>query len=75
MTKEDLEAAFDLVRSWPPERQQLAVWMLRGMDTKQPVYALSDEERAAVRRGLDDSANRRFASKERIANIFGRPVR
>ncbi len=71
MTKEDLEAVFELVRSWPPERQQLAAGMLRGMDGTQPLYVLSDDERAAVRRGLDDSANRRFASKDRMAKIFG----
>jgi hypothetical protein len=74
MTKEALEALFERVRSWPAEKQAEAVDMLETLDQKQGIYRLSDEERAAVMRGLDDSANRRFASPERLAKIFGRPV-
>jgi len=73
MTKEALEALFDRVRSWPAEKQAEVVEVLEALDRREEIYHLSDEERAAVLRGLDDSANRRFASPERLAKIFGRP--
>jgi predicted transcriptional regulator len=36
------------------------------------VYRLSDEERAAVRRGLKEMRQRKFASEEEIAAVFDR---
>ena len=36
------------------------------------LYRLTDDERAAVRRGLDELRKGRFASEERIAAIFNR---
>lgn len=72
MTKEDLDAIAVRIHALPPEKQEVVVELLDWLEgRKREVYVLSDEERAAVRQGLDDSANRRFASKERIAKIFG----
>jgi len=75
MTKENLEAIFDRVRAWPAEKQAEAVEVLETLEQRRELYVLSDEERAALELGLDDSANRRFASQERLAKLFGRPVR
>ena len=36
------------------------------------IYRLSDEERAAVRRGLEEMRQGKFASEERITEIFRR---
>jgi predicted transcriptional regulator len=77
MTKEDLEAIFDRVRNWPAEKQEQAMDALLWIESDSDVYVLSDEERAAVQRGLDDSKNGRFATEEEMAALFQRdhPVR
>jgi hypothetical protein len=36
------------------------------------VYRLSEEERAAVRRGLDEMRRRRFATDEEVKAVFDR---
>jgi predicted transcriptional regulator len=73
MTKEDLEAAFDRVRAWSPEKQAEAVEVLVWLgEQDSAVYVLSDEERAGVLRGLDDAANGRFATQEEMDEVFGR---
>lgn len=75
MTKEDLEALFDRVRALPAEQQAEVVEFLDWIERRaQDVYVLSDEERAGVLRGLDDAVHRRFASKEEIAEVLGRPL-
>jgi len=72
MTKEDLEVLFDRIRALPPEKlEQFAEFVGWLEARKSDVYVLSAEERAAVRRGLDDVANGRFASEEEMAEIFG----
>jgi predicted transcriptional regulator len=73
MTKEDLEAVFNRVRSWPPEKQAEAAEILLWLgEQDSAIYVLSDEERASVLRGLDDAANGRFATEEEMDEIFGR---
>ena len=75
MTKEQLEAIFDRIRSWPADKQQEAVEVLEWFDRRDEVYILSDEERAAVKRGLEDSKNRRFATEERVTGVLGKARR
>jgi hypothetical protein len=73
MTKEILEAVFDRVRAWPPEKQAEAVEVLSWLgEQESAIYVLSDEERAGVLRGLDDAANGRFATEEEMEEVFGR---
>ena len=72
MTKDDLEAIFDRVRSWPAEKQEEAVDALLWIECDSDVYVLSDEERAAVQRGLNDSKHGRFATEEEMAALFQR---
>jgi hypothetical protein len=73
MTKEDLEALAVRIHALPSEKQdvvaELLDWLERG-DSE--IYVLTDEERTGVRRGLDDAANGRFATKEKMAELFGR---
>jgi hypothetical protein len=73
MTKDQLEALFDQVRAWPPEKQEAAAEVLAWLgEQDRAIYALSDEERAGVLRGLDDAANGRFATADEMDEIFGR---
>jgi predicted transcriptional regulator len=72
MTKEQIESVLDCVRSWPKERQDEAVEMLLHLETKDEPYILSNEERAAARRGLADADAGNFASDEQVKELFGR---
>jgi predicted transcriptional regulator len=73
MTNEDLEAVFDRVRAWPPEKQAEAAEVLLWLGKQDSaIYILSDEERAGVLRGLDDAANGRFATEEEMDEVLGR---
>lgn len=73
MTKDQLEALFDQIRAWPAEKQADFAAYFDWLERREAdVYVLSDEERAAVRRGLDDAAHGRFATKEEMDEIFGR---
>jgi hypothetical protein len=67
MTKEQLDEVLERVRSWPKARQEDAVNMLLAMEAMgtEP-YALSADERAAVRRGLEEMRQCKFASDEEL---------
>jgi hypothetical protein len=71
MTKEQIEAVLDRVRTWPEWRQQEAAAPLLALEGE-PVYVLSDEEREGVERGLEDVRNGRYASDEEMAALFAR---
>ena len=59
------------VESWPIEDQEELVQYAREIEARRTgVYRLSDEEREAIDRSLEDVRQGRFASEERIAEIF-----
>lgn len=61
------------IDAWPKEAQAELVQSLVDIEEKHVgLYRLTDDERAAVRRGLDEMRKGRFASEERIAAIFNR---
>jgi len=73
MTKEDLEALAVRIHALPSDKQEVVTDLLNWLEGRDSeIYALSDEERAGVRRGLDDAANGRFATEEQMAKLFGR---
>jgi predicted transcriptional regulator len=73
MTKDQIEAIFDRVRSWPADRQEKAVDILLALEAQPDgVYVLSEEEREGVERGLDDARHGRYASDEEMAALFAR---
>jgi hypothetical protein len=73
MTKDEIAAVFERVKTWPEDRQAEAVEMLLAIEAAQPgPVTLSEGERAGVERGLDDLRNRRFASDEDMAAFFAR---
>ena len=59
------------VDTWPTEDQEELVEAAREIEARRAsTYLLSDEERAAIERGLWDMRTGNFASEEAIAAIF-----
>jgi predicted transcriptional regulator len=68
-----LEALMERAASWPEEAQAELVRFMIDTEAKHfGVYRLTDEERTAIRKGLDDAKHGRFASDEGIADLFSR---
>ena len=56
MTKAEIDAVLERVRTWPAERQEDAVRVLLEMEAEgTEVYKLSDDERAAIEEGIGAS--------------------
>ena len=59
--------------SWPEEAQAELVQFMIDTEAKHfGIYRLSDEERTAIRKGLEDVEQGRFASDEEITDLFAR---
>ena len=68
-----LDALMERAASWPEEAQAELVRFMIDTEAKHfGVYRLSDEEREAVRRGLDDAKAGRFASDAVVVALFAR---
>ena len=68
---QDAKEILRRVDTWPAEDQEELVEAAREIDAgRASTYRLSDEERAAVERGLSDMRTGHFASEEAIAAIF-----
>ncbi len=73
MTKHSLEILLERIASWPDEAQDEFVKSLADIERRHAgVYKLSDDERAAVRRGLADMRAGRLASDEAVTALFSR---
>jgi hypothetical protein len=73
MTKKEIEAVLDRVRTWPIERQEDAARTLLELEAQESeIYRLSDEERAAVGRSRDSARRGEFATDEEVATLFNR---
>jgi len=73
MTKAEIDAVLDRVKTWPPERQEDAVRVLLQMEAQgTEVYVLSDDERAAIEEGMAQARRGEFASDEEVAALFDR---
>lgn len=73
MTKGEIDAVLDRVRTWPADRQEDAALVLLRMEAVDldPV-ALSDEDREAILEGLAQCERGEFASDEEVEALFGR---
>jgi len=68
-----LETLLDRISAWPDEAQAELVESILRIESKHlGVYRLSDDERAAVRRGLEEMRAGKFATDEEIATVFDR---
>jgi hypothetical protein len=73
MTKEQIDAILDNVRSWPQEDQEELVELVRAIEARRAgLYLLSKDERKGIERGLDAMRKGNFASDERVAEIYRR---
>ena len=73
MTKHSIEILLERVASWPEEAQDEFVKSLAEIERKHAgVYRLSEDERAAVQRGLADMRAGRLASEEAVEALFSR---
>ena len=73
MTKEQLDAVLDGVRSWPEEDQEELVEIARAIEARRTgVYVMTDQERAAVREGLAQADRREFVSDEEMEAFWKR---
>jgi hypothetical protein len=68
-----VENLLERVASWPEEAQAELLQSVVDIETKHfGVYRLSDDERAAVRRGLEEMRQGKFASDEQVEAVFNR---
>lgn len=68
-----LEKLMERAASWPEEAQAELVRFMIDTEAKHfGIYRLTDEERAAIRKGLDDARHGRFATDEEVAELFNR---
>jgi predicted transcriptional regulator len=73
MTKAEIDAVLDRVKTWPPERQEEAMRVLLEIEAEgTEVYVLSDDERAAIEEGMAQARRGEFASDEEVAALFDR---
>jgi hypothetical protein len=71
MTKEQIAAVLENVRSWPQEDQEELVELAREIEARRKgVYELNESERRGVEKGLEAMRQGRFATDERIAGIL-----
>lgn len=65
------KALLDQVQSWPQEDQEELAEVAREIESRRTgVYRLSDEERTAVRAGMEDARRGDFASDEEIDELY-----
>jgi hypothetical protein len=68
-----LELLLERAAGWPDEAQAELVQFIIDIETKyRGVYHLSDDERAAVERGLEEARRGDFATDEEVAKVFDR---
>ena len=73
MTRDQIDAVLDRVRTWPAQRQEEAVEMLLAMEAGGvEVYELSGEEEAEVDAALAEAARGEMASDEEVAAVFSK---
>ena len=71
--KRVLESLLERAAAWPEEAQAELVESMLEIEARHGgVYRLSDDERAAVRRGLSDLRAGKIATDEQVAAVFER---
>jgi predicted transcriptional regulator len=73
MTKAEIEAVLDRVRSWPADKQEVVADFLRMLDSQTEFYEPSEEEMAAINQGLAEADRGEFATEEEVEELLGRP--
>jgi hypothetical protein len=67
----ETKTLLERVQSWPEEDQEELAEVAREIESRRSgVYQLSDEERIAVRAGMDAARRGDFASDEEIDELY-----
>jgi hypothetical protein len=70
MTRQDINAVLEGVRSWPLEDQEELAELAREIEARRTgVYVMTDEERGAIRQGLDEAKRGEFVPDDEM-NAF-----
>jgi len=73
MTKEQIDAVLQGVRSWPQEDQEELVEIAREIEARRTgVYVMTDAERGAVREGLAQADRGEFVLDEEMDAFWKR---
>jgi hypothetical protein len=74
MTKDQIEAVLERVKTWPRDQQELAAQVLLDIEAnaKGEVYELTDEERADLDAAIEAADRDEFVSDEEMAAFFTR---
>ena len=73
MTREQIDAVLDRVRSWPASRQEHAALLLLALEAEDTSpYVLSSEEQEDLRAALEEVARGEVASDEDVSAVFAR---
>jgi hypothetical protein len=72
MTKEQIEAIFDRVRTWPAERLEDVAAVLLAMEEANEDDDLTDEDWADLEEGLAEADRGEFASDEEVKAVLDR---
>lgn len=76
MTKDQVEAVLERVRSWPAERREEAARMLVALEGRTSgTYRLDAEEAADIEAALDEDAREEFACDAEVEAVFARLTR
>jgi hypothetical protein len=71
MTKEQIHAVLENVRSWPEEDQEELAEVAREIEAcRKGVYIMDEEERAAVREGLVQARRSEFVSDDEMDTFW-----
>ena len=66
-----LEILLERVSDWPETAQAELMQSIAEIESRHSgIYRLSDEERAAVRRGLQELREGKLATDEQVAKVF-----
>jgi hypothetical protein len=68
-----LKDMLERAESWPPEVQEEALATLQAIEAEftEP-YELTEDDRRAIDKGLEDMRQRRFVSDEEVSKLFAR---
>ena len=73
MSAKALREILERAETWPEKAQEEAVNSLLAIEQElADPYVLTDEDRAAIERGLDDMRHGRFATDEQVSAVFRR---
>jgi predicted transcriptional regulator len=65
------KSLLEQVQSWPIEDQEELAELAREIESRRTgVYKLSEEERAAVRAGMEDARRGNFATEEEMEEFY-----